>query len=239
MTLYSTFFTNAVSSFENMFKNYLASEENFQQDSIVEIIYRPIYSPTDSDSVITLKFNRINSIINSILTDYHEDLVDHKSLLHFKNDVDVIMVFKTITIKFFNLTKILSKRQNELYDILLLNECPNLETIYRAFPVEDSDLYFVVSKTIDTSFKNSKETILSASQFIRENTLNALRYLSFHGWNHRDVSIDNLGLNTETNNFVLFDFGSAKNTFDQEQHDQIFMMDIISLNKSILFHTED
>jgi len=68
------------------------------------------------------------------------------------------MVFKTITIKLFNLTKILSKRQNELYDILLLNECPNLETIYLAFPVEDSDLYFVISKTIDTSFKSSKWT---------------------------------------------------------------------------------
>jgi len=149
------------------------------------------------------------------------------------------MVFKTITIKLFNLTKILSKRQNELYDILLLNECPNLETIYHAFSVEDSDLYFVISKTIDTSFKSSKNTILSASQFIRESTLNALRYLSFHGWNHRDVSIDNLGLNTETNNFVLFDFGSAKNTFDQEEHDKIFIMDMTSLNRSILFHIAD
>jgi serine/threonine protein kinase len=149
------------------------------------------------------------------------------------------LVFKTITIKLFNLTKILSKRQNELYDILLLNECPNLETIYLAFCVEDSDLYFVISKTIDTSFKSSKDTISSASHLIRESTLNALRYLSFHGWNHRDVSIDNLGLNTETNNFVLFDFGSAKNNRDHEDHDKIFSMDMTSLNKSILFHTTD
>lgn len=237
MTLYSTFSNNAVSSYEIMFKNYLASEENFQPDSIVEIIYRPIYSPTDSDSIITLKFNQINSIINSILSSYNEDLSDHKSLVHFKNDIDVIMVFKTITIKFFNLTKIISKRQNELYDILLLNECPNLETIYRAFPIEDSDLYFVISKTIDTSFNSSKDIISSTSPLIREHTLNALRYLSSHGWNHRDVSIDNLGFNTETNNYILFDFGSAKNNRDHEDLDKIFTMDMTSLNKSILFHT--
>jgi hypothetical protein len=56
---------------------------------------------------------------------------------------------------------ILHQKLNELYELLLKNECPNLEYIYRAFQVPDHDIYIVVSKVVDTTnFKNVLSTNL-------------------------------------------------------------------------------
>jgi serine/threonine protein kinase len=230
-TIFSTF--RPSNPFEIMMASYLVTAEGYKPDDIVEKIYHQVYTSTDDDPTKTAKFNKINTTVALLLSAHFDDPL---TLRHFKNDIDLIMVFSQITIKVFNLTRIRSVGHDTLYSILLRNECPNLETIYRAWADESHNLYFVVTKTVDTT--SFKQVVSTVHATIRQHVVNGLRYLLNLGWNHRDVSIDNLGFNSETNNFVLFDFGQAKNNeHDDGALEKNFNNDIHSLERSIKFHS--
>jgi hypothetical protein len=231
MTLFSSFIPT--NPFEIMIKKYLEVEECSHSDSIIDNLYYSIYSHDDTPFVKSIKFNQINIILNIITSIYNEN---PSSITHFKNDIDLIMVFEKITVKVFNLKKIQLKHHDELYSLLSLNECPYLEHIYTIFSIDSSNLFFVISKTIDT--KSFKKIIPIVAPIIHSHVDIALRYLLSYGWNHNDVSIDNLGLDQISNNFVLFDFGLAKNNiFDKERLLKRLDDDFAYLNKSILYHS--
>ena len=216
-------------AFEHFFKNYLETIECCDPDDVIEKNYSQVYDDTDDITTITSKFNKINTLINFILS-AHYTTAD--TMIHFKNDIDLVFVFKGITIKIFNLSKIKMYQHDKLYSLLLKNECPNLETIYRAFPIESDNLYVLVTKTINTNFKS---TVSTHADIIRSNVDVALKYLKSNGWNHRDVSIDNLGYDEDKKCFTLFDFGMSK--FNSEYIEVDFIGDYSSLERSIRFNS--
>jgi serine/threonine protein kinase len=217
-------------AFEHFFKNYLETIECCDPDYIIESIYRQVYNDSDSPEIISAKFSKINSIINNLLSAHYNSA---DSLIHFKNDIDLVFVFSGITIKIFNLDKIKMYQHDKLYSLLLKNECSCLETIYRAFPIESDNLFVLVTKTVNTNFKY---TVSIQADIIRSNVDVALKYLKSNGWNHRDVSIDNLGYDHEKKCFTLFDFGAAK--FNSEYIEVDFISDYSSLERSIKFHSK-
>ena len=204
--------------FDHMLQNIIRIEDC---ESNIESIYTQAYNENDDH---TQKFYYINNIVNNILKSYNED---PSKLIHFKNDIDVIFVFSKIAIKIYKSHNILNNKQDYLYAMLSKNNCPNLEHIYESFFI--NDLFIVISKVVDTH--NYKSNIDSLN--IRLDIINALEYLLQNGWNHRDVSLDNIGYDTETNNYILFDFGISKINYSNNIND-----DLNSLNKSIKFHTK-
>jgi serine/threonine protein kinase len=233
MTSYIDFAPSSI--FESFLKTKLLIDEGHPEMSEpIEVLYRRIYDDSDSIEFITYKFQQINKLINSILV---ENQNDPETMQHFKNDVAVVFVFKTIAIKIYKLSTIVLKGHDKLYhNLLIKNECPYLEHIYRTFVLDSLDIYVVISKVEDvTTFKQSLGT---ASSIIQSHIKTALTYLKTNGWNHCDVSIDNIGFNSETNNFILFDFGLSKFSSLDDELDKGLYTDLLRFNRSIKFHLE-
>jgi serine/threonine protein kinase len=232
MTSYHSF--SAANAFESFLKTKLLVDEGHPELSQpIEILFRQIYEKKDSDETIITKFRQINKLIDDLLIEYKNDPT---SLQHFKNDIDVIFVFKTITIKIYKLSTILSMGHDKLYNLLLKNECPNLENIHRAFSNEELGIYIVISKVIDV--KDYIQNLSSLESTIHSHVSEALNYMQSNGWIHRDVSIDNVGFNSETNNFILFDFGLSKFSTLDDELEKGFFTDMNHLDRSIMFHID-
>jgi serine/threonine protein kinase len=233
MTSYHSF--SAANAFESFLKTKLLVDEGHPELSQpIEILYRQIYEKKDSDETIITKFRQINKLIDDLLIEYKNDPT---SLQHFKNDIDVIFVFKTITIKIYKLSTILSMAHDKLYNLLLKNECPNLEHIHRAFSNEELGIYIVISQVIDV--KNYTKNLSELQSTIYSHVSEALNYMQTNGWIHRDVSIDNVGFNSETNNYILFDFGLSKFSSLDDELDKGFTSDMNHLERSIDFHIKN
>jgi serine/threonine protein kinase len=232
MTSYHSF--SAANEFESFLKTKLLVDEGHPElFQPIEILYRQIYEKKDSDETVITKFKQINKLIDDLLIEYKNDPT---SLQHFKNDIDVIFVFKTITIKIYKLSTILSMAHDKLYNLLLKNECPNLEHIHRAFSNEELGIYIVISKVIDV--KDYIQNLSSLESTIHSHVSEALNYMQSNGWIHRDVSIDNVGFNSETNNFILFDFGLSKFSTLDDELEKGFFTDMNHLDRSIMFHID-
>lgn len=230
MTLYNNFVPSNV--FESFLKTKLLVDEGHpESQEAIEILYRQIYDTSDSDDIIIYKYRQINKLIDDILLEYKND---PSSLQHFKNDIAVVFVFKTIAIKIFKLSTIVSIYHDKLYNLLLKNECPNLEYIHRAFSIDSLGIYVVISQVVDVN--DYKKNLLSIQSVMRSNIETALLYLNSNGWIHRDVSLDNIGFNSETNNFILFDFGLSKFSLNDDELFKGNQTDINHLERSILFH---
>jgi len=67
---------------------------------------------------------------------------------------------------------------------------------------------------------------------------NALNYLKEHNWTHGDVSIDNIGFDEETNNYVLFDFGFSKYFENLDDLEKAVIHDMNKFKNSIKFNIE-
>jgi len=201
-----------------------------EMDLPIENIYSTIYCSTDSDLQKNLKFKFINNIIKSFLHLCGESPED---LTVFKNDIQCVFVFKTFAIKIFRLDIVLHQKLNELYELLLKNECHNLEHIYRAFAVEKHNIYIVVSKVVDSS--NFKLVLSTNLEKYTDDIYRGLFYLLAHGWVHRDVSINNSGYDEKSNNYLLFDFNLSKLTSSSEELALLSSTDRYSLDKSISF----
>jgi serine/threonine protein kinase len=216
-------------------KSKLLVDEMYDEDTDpIENLYSRIYRTTDSTEQKLLKFKMMNNIINAFLYLQHQSPED---LILFKNDVQCVFVFKTFAIKIFRLDVILHHKLNELYELLLKNECPNLEYIYRAFQVPDHNIYIVVSKVVDTTnFKNVLSTNLEK---YGDDIYSGLAYLAAHGWVHRDVSINNSGFDEKTNKYLLFDFNLSKLTSSSAELAELSVSDRYSLDKSIKYSFEN
>ena len=233
MTSYHSFST--ANAFESFLKTKLLVDEGHPEVAQpIEILYRQIYEKTDSDDTTITKFKQINKLIDALLIEYNNEPA---SLQHFKNDVAVVFVFQTIAIKIYKLSTILSIAHDKLYNLLLKNECPNLEHVHRAYPDEELGIYVVISKVVDV--KDYKKNLSSLESTIQSNITTALIYLHSNGWNHRDVSIDNIGFSSETNNFILFDFGLSKFSSLDDELDKGFVTDMNRLDGSIVFNIEN
>lgn len=233
MTSYHSF--SAANSFESFLKTKLLVDEGHPEVSQpIELLYRQIYEKTDSDETTITKFKQINKLIDDILIEYQNE---PSSLQHFKNDVAIVFVFKTIAIKIYKLSTILSIAHDKLYNLLLKNECSNLEHIHRAYSNQELGIYIVISKVVDV--KDYTKNLSTSESTIKSNITTALIYLQSNGWIHRDVSIDNVGFNSETNNFILFDFGLTKFSSLDDELEKGFITDLNHLDRSIMFHIKN
>ena len=223
-----------VNSWEEIVKSKIFIEQIDDKKSKypIENLYYQIYDTENSSDMIK-KFNYINMHIYDILILYSED---PRNLIEFKNDIQLVFVFKTIAIKIFKLKSILFKKHDELFKLLLKNECPNLETIYRAYPITEYNIYVVISKVVDSS--NFKKNISKNIIQYNDNIHNGIQYLYEHGWVHRDVSINNSGYDEKSNNYLLFDFNLSKKLNDIKELYEHKINDQKDLEKSIKFNFE-
>jgi len=233
MTSYIDFVPS--NNFECFLKTKLLIDEGHpEMNEPIEVLYRRIYEDSDLIESIIYKFQQINKLIDSILL---ENQNDPELMQHFKNDVAIVFVFKTIAVKIYKLSVIVAAGHDKLYhNILIKNECPYLEHIYRTFVLESLGIYVVISKVEDVTI--FKESLSTSSLIIESHVKIALTYLKDNGWNHCDVSIDNIGFNSETNNFILFDFGLSKFSPLDEELEKGFYNDLMRISRSIKFHLE-
>jgi len=193
------------------------------------IISKDIFYDTDK----TLRkniFTQINTQINNLLIKYD----CNPNILHFKEDVDLIIVFEKIVIKIFNITK--NKNIFELYNEIIGIKSVYLENIYEAICINNLDLLFVVSKKIISPVDPTKINIDQAQ--IKIDIYQALTHLTNNNILHNDVSMDNIGFDCDTNNYVLFDFAGSKIVDDILNCDRSkhLMNNLKKLDKSITFN---
>jgi hypothetical protein len=198
-------------------------------DNNIENIYNNLYNKDDNKLE---KFKTINIDINNILLKYLGNNIIESD--KFKNDTQsIVIIFESIVIRIFKLDLLKLKKIDELYKLLLNNECPYLEHIHEVYVNKPYNLYYVISKKIDNTIyiqnlSNNKDIV--TSEIIR-----ALEYLAEHGWNQNDTSIDNIGYDKNTNTYRLYDFGLA--SYNQNLHDKL-TRDLKSLDTSIKFNLE-
>ena len=177
-------------------------DANLSNDDI-EWVYNILYTIGENRAI---KFNIINTDINNILTRYP----GNNEIRYYKNDIPyLVLVFDTIVIKIAQCIDIHTMKHQQLYDLLLQNQCPYLEHIHEVHINEYNNLYYVVSQKIDDTL--FKERLAENEIIIKTHILNGLRYLYDHGWNHNDTRIDNIGYDSATNTYRLYDFGLTKN----------------------------
>ena len=231
-TLYVNF--SPVNPFEIFLKSKVLVDDVYDENTLpIETLYRIIYNTVDPPSFKMAVFKKINDLINDFLNKYNNK---PESMRLFKNDSSVIYIFQTIAIKIFNLNFFRYIKHDELYSILLNNKCENLEKIIEAFPINDFGIYVAISKVEDTNnYKNYIGNNLFSLTF---DINNALNYLKEHNWTHGDVSIDNIGFDEETNNYVLFDFGFSKYFENLDDLEKAVIHDMNKFKNSIKFNIE-
>jgi hypothetical protein len=195
----------------------------------IENTYNNLYNKDDNK---VAKFKIINIDINNIILKYSgNNIVDPNK---FKNDTySAVMIFESIVIRIFKLDLVRSKQIDELYKLLLKNECPYLEHIYQIHINEPHNLYYVISKKIDNSIYI--KDLSNNKNILRSQITRALEYLAEHGWNQNDTRIDNIGYDKDTNTYRLYDFGLA--SYNENLHDKL-TKDISNLDTSIKFNLE-
>jgi len=215
---------NPITSFD---KSLIEVIKHNMNESNIENIYNNLY---DKDDNKVEKFKTINTDINNILLRYiGNNIIDSNK---FKNDTQsIVMIFENIVIRIFKLDLLKLKKIDELYKLLLNNECPYLEHIHEIYINKSYNLYYVISKKIDNTIyiqnlSNNKDII--TSEIIR-----ALEYLAEYGWNQNDTSIDNIGYDKDTNTYRLYDFGLA--SYNESLHIKL-TRDLRCLDTSIKFN---
>ena len=196
-------------------------EDDINFDFEIKAVYNRLYSPKENKDE---KIKIINLDMNNLLLKYP----DETKINYIKNDIDgVVLVFKTIVIRIFKCDFIYKNNLNELFDLLSLNKSLYLEEICEIYINEGNNLYYVVSNKI-TAFESNTKLQADKIPQIKDNIRNGLEYLNSRGWYHHDARIDNIGYDTITKTYRLFDFGSSRNKINN---------DIEILEKSIEFRS--
>jgi len=212
--------------FQTALVRIIVIEGRDEPDDHIEYIYNNIFDGSEDK---TLKFDIINTDIDNLLKRYPGNI----TINNFKNDTSsIIFVFDTIVIKVFKITTIDSLQHQELYDLLLQNKSPYLEEIYEVYKNERNNLYYIISKKIDTELFKAK--LVENQDNIRRDIRLSLEYLGDNGWNHNDTRIDNIGYDISSDTYRLFDFGVTKK--NQENLLQSFESDLQNLESSIKFN---
>ena len=214
-------------------KIFIDQMDDINSEYSIENMYFQIYNFADTNDQKIKKFNYINMHINDLLVLHYEDPAN---IIEFKNDIQLVFIFKTLAIKIFRLNVIQDRKLDKLFDLLLKNECPNLEYIYRAYAIPEFNIYVVVSKVVDVT--NYKKILSSNLDHYRTNICTGLQYLFEHGWIHNDVSINNSGYDEKSNNYLLFDFNLSKFYNIKKELEEQIRGDIRDLEKSIKFNFE-
>jgi hypothetical protein len=244
---YSTYFPR--NSFEIILKNHVMKNFlNIDDDIyIIEGIYDTIYSEQILETKSKSKyFDDINYKLYNIFMDL-ELIVEDSNVIHFKEDMLIVFVFDKITIKIYKLKDFERNKMNDLYSILIRNECKYLEEIKQIYTYEDLEIVIVVSKTIKT-LHNAFDDIKKVEQFLEkikpsddifEQIPYALNYLRDNFWSHRDTLLDNIGYDVDKECFVLFDFEKSKYCEDEDKLSYEFNRDMRSLYKSFEFYMDN
>ena len=227
---------------EKAMKDFLGIDDNVYS---VEGIYDSIYSQKVLLEKSKMKyFDEINDKLYQIFIDLNLKPED-SSLMHFKEDMLIVIVFDQITIKIYKLDDFERNKLDELYSILSKNECKYLEEIKKVCIYKDLEIVVVVSKTIKmlhSVFDNIKSDMthkVKPTEDIFEDIHNALNYLRNNYWAHRDTLLDNIGFDTDKDCFVLFDFEKSKNICVDEDLNEEYYRDMRSLSKSFEFYLDN
>ncbi len=242
---YSTYFPR--NSFEILLKekamkHFLAIDDDAY---VVEGMYDSIYS----DQILAKKtkrtyFDQINQGLFEIFFDQNLK-PENSDILHFKEDMLIVLVFDKITIKIYKLEDFNDNKMAELYSLLSKNECKYLEEIKGIYVFEDLEVVAVVSKTIKMlhsafeDIKKDKCDKIKPNEDIFEDIPNALNYLRDNFWAHRDTLLDNIGFDIEKDCFVLFDFEKSKNILVDDKLSDEYYRDMRSLTKSFEFYVDN
>ncbi len=242
---YSTYFPR--NSFEILLKekamkDFLAIDDDAY---IVEGIYDSIYS----DRILEEKnkrtyFDEINQALSQIFVDQNLNPED-SNIIHFKEDMLIVLVFDKITIKIYKLDDFKQNKMMDLYSLLCKNECKYLEEIKGMYVFEHLQIVAIVSKTIKmlhSAFDNIKSNVtdkVKPTEDIFDDIPNALNYLRDNFWAHRDTLLDNIGFDIEKDCFVLFDFEKSKNILVNDDLTEEYYRDMRSLYKSFEFYFDN
>jgi predicted DNA-binding protein len=187
-------------------------EDDINFDFEIKAVYNRLYTLGEDNSSKRIKIAIINTDMNNLLLKYP----DETKINYIKNDIDgVVLVFKTIVIRIFKCDFIYKNNLNELFDLLSLNKSLYLEEICEIYINEGNNLYYVVSNKI-TAFESNTKLQADKIPQIRDNIKNGLEYLNSRGWYHHDARIDNIGYDTITKTYRLFDFGSSRNKINND-----------------------
>ncbi len=242
---YSTYFPR--NSFEILLKekamkDFLAIDDD---SYVVEGIYDSIYSQKVlEEKTKRAYFDEINLGLYNIFTDLDINPED-SNLLHFKEDMLIVLVFDKITIKIYKMCDFNDNKMSDLYSILCKNECKYLEEIKGVYVFEELEVIAVVSKTIKmlhSVFDNIKSDVtdkVKPDDDIFEDIPCALNYLRDNCWAHRDTLLDNIGFDIEKQCFVLFDFEKSKNILVDDDLSEEYYRDMRSLTKSFNFYFDN
>jgi len=223
-------------TFDNKIKEYYYHSYETDVSEDIEQLYcsiisRELYNDTNK-TIIKNILIQINKQINELLIKYD----CNPNILHLKEDIDLIIVFEKIVIKIFNVKK--NKNIIELYNKIINIKSDYLEHIYETILVDEIYLLFVVSKKIVSPI--NKINIISNTNKINSNIYNALIDLTNNNILHNDVSIDNIGFDTEIDKYILFDFAGSKIISLDNDNLEIRKNNIFNnlnkLNKSINFN---
>ena len=156
------------------------------------------------------------------------------------NGNSFVSIQKNKAIQTFNYPNIYKKVKNIILD---LKKKPNtiitLDNIQYTFNGSDFHTFFL--KYRDGQFQivwekiiclnqldNYKEFLIDHNEKFYWDILRSITYMNMCGYEHNDVSIDNIGI--RNGNFVLFDYDMSKKSKD------LFTGDLYKLFKSIKFH---
>ena len=141
---------------EKLMKDFLGINDNVYS---VEGMYDSIYSEKVLVEKNKMKyFDEINDKLYQIFIDLDLKPED-SSLMHFKEDMLIVIVFDQITIKIYKLDDFERNKMDKLYSVLSKNECKYLEEIKKVCIYKDLEIVAVVSKTIkmlNNAFDNIK-----------------------------------------------------------------------------------
>lgn len=156
------------------------------------------------------------------------------------NGNSVVLIQKNEAIQTFKYPNIYNKVKNIIID---LKKNPNTVVIldnnqyafdgskFHTFSLEHRDEKSQViweKITCLNQLSNYKELIIEHDEKFYWDILRSITYINMCGYEHNDVSIDNIGI--RNGNFVLFDYDMSKKSKD------LFTEDLYKLFRSIKFH---
>jgi hypothetical protein len=213
-----------------MNNSFLTEQNNLPLQIFINNMEKYDYSLFNQNNCLYLKScdekNKFNDILNIINNKYNNNDVSSDFIELLKDDMNIkVFVLKNCIMRICE-KQIYNKYYSEVYKTLIKWNHKNLETIYEIY---NTNYYvIIVSKKIMPIFNNYydhkktnfdiDDTLLAKLQ---NQIFDLIQFLADNGAIHNDLCLDNIGFDSETNNFVAYDFDKFKIKLNDETNDEI------------------